>query len=312
LPNNTKPIPFNETSPYSDIIAHEAMPYSETDWRDYPVLPIEETMMMSQSNSDSIFINSLQKTVEEKKQAEKLEKIMNVLNFIERFGFEYNILHQTVHNLDGFYALYSSLGEPVSGLQAKPHPSSSGIWLFESAMNYQIRKKVRAVLTASIELGKQNYSETGKLGIVYLWPLKAYGRKLFLTLQPGYKLHYTMHLLGESNQLFRIRNGELNLKDGKSEVYWGSRSHGFDGRISLCYQFSRQLWLNAFAGYYHQMGSKPMLRFEDKNGNLFTKKSKNIDLDKSGFILYINSLPAEKPMIELVPFYLGLGVVLAL
>jgi hypothetical protein len=117
--------------------------------------------------------------------------------------------------------------------------------------------------------------------------------------------------LGESEYLFRFKNGNLIMTDGKSKVYWGEKSHGIDGRVTLKYQFRRSLWLNVFSGYYHQMHSRTMLRFEDKSGSVFARKNKNIGFNEGRLNLNINGMPKVDPLFELNPLYFGFGVVMA-
>ncbi|MDA3880895.1 MAG: carboxypeptidase-like regulatory domain-containing protein [Prolixibacteraceae bacterium] len=306
-PGKASLIPYNEICDYSAVIAHEATPYFESDWHDYPVTQIDEHKQMSEYVSDSIFVSSQVEKNAETKENEKIERLIKVLSILERFSFEYNLPNQTLNINHGNYALYHSA---MSELLNNNLNSSNTIWQFETQISYKISKQLKIFYAVKGNLNNEHFSEAHKLGFSFILPIKPYGKQLLMTFQPSYNFQNTMLSLGETNNLIRFENGELSLKEGKSKVYWGEKSHGFDGRVTLRYEMRRRFWLNAFAGYYSQMNTQPVLRFEDKSGNLFTKKNKNIGLDESGLNLHINNIPIPKPKFELNPLYFGFGIIM--
>lgn len=311
-PGKTSSIPYNKISDYSDVITHKATPYFESDWRDYPVAQIDQQNQMSESVSDSIFMNSLIKNETKPEETisnktERIERLTKLLSVLDRFSFGYNMSIQSLKINQGSYSLN------IPGNNDNLNRSLSSVntmWQLEVMLSYRLNKYAEIQYSLAGNLGKKDYTEVHKMGFSFCLPIKPYGKQWLMTVQPGYKIQNTMLSLGETNKLFRYNNGELSLKEGKSMVYWGEKSHGLDGRITLKYQMFRKIWLNAFAGYYYQLNSKPVLRFEDKSGNLFTKKKKNIELDARTLYLNINDMPAQKPKFELKPFYFGFGVVL--
>ncbi len=306
-PGKASPIPYNEISDYSAVIAREATPYFESDWRDYPVSQLDEHKQMSEHVSDSIFVNSRSEKETKSKENERIKQLTKVLSFLERFSYEYNLSIQTLSIDPGNYTLYGH--EKIEYIN-RELGAANIIWQFETQIFYHLSKQLEINYSITADLSKKHFAEAHKIGLSFILPIKSYGKQLLMTFQPGYKIQNTMLSLGETNKLFRYNNRKLSLKEGKSKVYWGEKSHGFDGRVSLRYQLRRKVWLNAYAGYDYQMHEQAVLRFEDKSGNLFTKKNKNIGLDESGLNLYINNIQVQQPTFELKPFYFGFGVVL--
>lgn len=309
LPENKRPMPYSEISDYSVALGYEATPYFESDWRDYPIAQIDESKLMSQIVADSIFVCSLRANNEKTEENEKVEKLLKFLSVIQRFNLEYNVLPQVVHINDGTYSLSQISGNKLTNRTLKP---SNNIQQYEVSIGYKFTNQFKIMYSLTGNLNEKYYSEIQKIGFSFIIPLKTYGKNLFLNIQPGYKFQNIMFSLGKSNNLFRYEKENLVLKEGKSELLWGSKSSGFDGRIALCYQLSRQLWLNVFTGYYFQKGTQTVLRFEDKSGNYFTRKNNNISLEKSEIEMYINELPVVNPKIELNPLYVGFGIKLTL
>lgn len=309
--DNAAPIPYPEITPYSVVIAHEAIPYFKSDWRDYPIVGLDENKMLNNKMSDSIFVNTLSDAINAQNRNNKIEKAKRILNILDRFDFEYNFYQYKVNVDQGLFSLCQTNQNSPNDILSHSVSSANYNWGFELAINYKLKKQIGLMYLTSEGLNKGCFLNAHKLGLSFILPVKTYGKQLLLSFQPGYRFQTTMISLGESEYLFRFKNGNLTMTDGKSKVYWGEKSHGIDGRVTLKYQFRRSLWLNVFSGYYHQMHSRTMLRFEDKSGSVFALKNKNIGFNESRLNLNINGMPKVDPLFELNPFYFGFGVVMA-
>lgn len=303
------PFSYNEISSYSDVISKNAITYIESDWHDYPTIQLDKTMLMSKNISDSIFTNGIKSTRAEQKQNEKREKKIKLLYVLEQFSSELNVFPQTVNITSGKYSIINSLGDQ---LVSNTFSSSNVIWQYEASLAYSLAKRLDIIYFVAENMSSKYFLESHKIGFSFNLPLKSYGKKLFLTIQPGYKFQNTMLAIGESDYLLRFENDELVYKDGESKVFWGEKSNGFDGRMTLRYQISRQFWINAFTGYYSSLNNRTVLRFEDKSGNIFSKKNKMVDMNNTQLDLQIDNISIEKPTFEIPSLYFGFGIVMTI
>jgi len=257
---NVSNIPFKEQAHERYTPVLEAADYRKTDWKNYNILAIPETINLIDTIQGSRLLNNNTKNPKPFSQ-----KILKVLTNLE-YGF--NIGWIDFHSPGGNYSL------SIDDLNfSKIRDTKDGAMSFQSHLGYRLNNHSYIVYESAESLDKDFHLRQYYLGGRYYIPLKTTGKRILFNLQGGWSWQNMGISLGEQEPGQSFSFGGKKIKADKVNAFSGLRQIGLKAGVGLSIQLSHIVHFAVGTDYLFPLTEKDIAIIQEKSGFfLFRKK----------------------------------------
>jgi len=285
LTDTIEPVPYEKRLGYYDIFLDKALPYSETDWKDYNIIKASDDLLFSIDQSKKVFEENI-----------VLKKENKIITFIKHFSFTYGLIVFENKIPGGDYQILLDNSTLNQNLKTKEYLIG-----LDATIAYNFNKNLSIKYSICSSLDKNIHYESNGIGIGYLKNIKPKGKPLLLKLDLfGYLDYYGIVF---DKVLKNIEYNNEFISKSKMETSIDKISYGIKPRLSLSYQITKFTNLYIYASYNLNLSEEYIIKFKEESG-LFKKTYNENIID--GTVNY-NGTGLNESNIDMNPLILGIG-----
>ncbi|MDP4207207.1 MAG: carboxypeptidase-like regulatory domain-containing protein [Bacteroidota bacterium] len=310
--DSVKPIPYDKQLEYLDVISIKAEKYSDSNWKDYNLLPADTALdnqlkLVYTSEKSKQLLSKQYNSVNKEPFRDKLVKILS------KFYFTLSVAYSPFTTSGGDYKLQytDDNGHLLNKANTlKKITYSLGL---SGKYGYNITKTFSAYYAQLSSLMGSQYLDSWDLGIAYRIPLTQSGRHWFIDMGIGYGEHNSMLDLGNaSNGSSSLNIGGKTFDASRIDVCIGKRQTGIVPEISVSCKKGRFTEWFLSVSRMVAFSTDDMARFHESKGFFLTRKDVFLPATDSHIQQSLDNLPQTMPDFKLSPYRIALGLRLSL
>ncbi len=293
--NNVLKIPFDSISPITFTPAFQANFYSESNWKDYNILPLNNDFLIDSITSKNILLSQSKKT-QYLNWREILYKIL------KRFEYEYGV---EIIKTQIPKALYSF---NYLNLSFQNSFQSNYILSEHSSINYKINSKNQLIYISNNPFYKNNFVDKTSFKYNRVIPLKTLGKQIIGNLNLGWQWQKVGYSLGTEKSDHDFSFGGKKFKNDKIQAYSGLKMNGLTIGASIDYQISNRLYLNLSSNYLSPIKTEDIITLQERSGFFLFRKHASEPISNKNIDYFINGNPSNKSGIKFNNWSFGIGI----
>ncbi len=293
--NNVLKIPFDSISPITFTPAFQANFYSESNWKDYNILPLNNNFLIDSITSKNILLSQSKKT-QYQNWREILYKILK--------GFEYEYGVEIIKTKIP-KALYSF---NYLNLYFQNNLHSNYIISEHASINYKINNRNQLTYKTNYSFKKNSSINETILKYNRVIPLKTLGKQIIGNLNLGWQWQKVGYSLGTEKSDHDFSFGEKKFKNDKIQAYSGLKMNGLTLGTSIDYQISNRLYLNLSSNYLSPIKTEDIITLQERSGFFLFRKHASEPISNKNIDYYINGNPSNKSGMKYNNWSFGIGI----
>ncbi len=293
--NNVLKIPYDSISPITFVPAIQAKFYSDSNWKDYNVLPLNNEILMDSITSKSILLSQSKKA----KYLNWREKLYKIL---KRFEFEYGV------EIIKTQIPKASYGLNYLNLSFQNTLQSNYIISEYGSYNYKINSKNQLICKTNGPFGKNNFMKNTILKYNRVVPIKTLGKQIIGNFNIGWQWQKVGYSLGTEKSKQDFSFGGKKIKNDKIQAYSGLKLNGLTIGASVDLQFSRRFYLNLSTNYMSPVKTEDIITLQERSGFFLFRKHASESISNKNIEYNINGTPSNKSGMEFNNWSFSVGI----
>ncbi len=293
--NNVLKIPFDSISPITFTPAFQANFYSESNWKDYNILPLNNDLLMDSITSKSIFLS-------QSKKAQYLNWREILYKILKRFEFECGV--EIIKN----QIPKASYSLNYLNLSFQNNLHSNYIISEHASINYKINNRNQLIYKTNTPFNKNLFINETILKYNRVIPLKTLGKQIISNVNLGWQWQKVGYSLGTEKSDHDFSFGGKKFKNDKIQAYSGLKMNGLTLGASIDYQISNRLYLNLSSNYLSSIKTKDIITLQERSGFFLFRKHASESISHKDINYYINGNLSNKSRMEFNNWSFGIGI----